>query len=330
MAKGVKAIAAGSRLTEVAVDVMKAKPLAGYFLFRYAFANAAGAELDKGLCRFTVGRPATPCRNQDFFAAAPDYGRMMPGSIFDREAASLQAIGLGTLHLYLGYDRINEAISSPKFAKLLAATESHNLQWLFTPSDANALTGKATWAPAPGNVGPEALETKRSDLGGGVCTPAQLAAWSQAVGLLASTYKGRVKYWEVLNEPNTFLTGPEYAQVLAATSKTLRENDPGAHIIGGSVVSAHRHDLYRATMAAAPGTFDSFSYHPYRFGLPNPESEKEGFRKTLLEAKEDLARRRAQTAHLPHRGRYGLRARRDPLHRRSPERQPPPGESRLR
>ena len=96
-----------------------------------------------------------------------------------------------------------------------------------------------------------------------------------------------MKYWEVLNEPNTFLTGPEYAKVLAITSETLRKNDPGALIIGGSVVNAHRHDLYRATMAAAPGTFDFFSYHPYRFGLLNPESEKESFRKTLLETKTD-------------------------------------------
>jgi parallel beta-helix repeat protein len=288
VAKGAKAIDAGSHLTEVAVDVMKAKPIEGYFLFCYAF-DVAGAELGRGMCRFTVGRHATPCRRQDFFAATPSYEGMIPGAIFDRQAATLQAIGLGTLHLYLGYDRINEAIASPKFAKLLDATESHNLQWLFTPSDANALTGKATWAPGPGNVGPDAIETRRSDLGGGVCTPAQLAAWSQAVGLLASTYKGRVKYWEVLNEPNTFLTGPEYAKVLAITSETLRKNDPGALIIGGSVVNAHRHDLYRATMAAAPGTFDFFSYHPYRFGLLNPESEKESFRKTLLETKTDLA-----------------------------------------
>jgi parallel beta-helix repeat protein len=289
VAKGEEAVEAGSRFKEMAVDVMKTKPLEGYFLFRYAFADAAGAELDRGRCRFTVGRRATPCHNQDFFAATPPYENMIPGMIFDRQAASLQAIGLGTLHIYLGYDRINDVIFSPKFAKLLDATESHNLQWLFTPSDANALTGKTTWAPGPGNVGPEAIETKRHDLGGGVCTPAQLAAWSQAVGLLASTYKGRVKYWEVLNEPNTFLTGPEYARVLAATSQALRRHDPRARIIGGSVVNAHRHELHKATMAAAPGAFDLFSYHPYRFGLPNPESEKESFRRALLETKADLA-----------------------------------------
>jgi hypothetical protein len=288
VAKGVEAIHAGSRVTELAVNVVKAPPLEGYFLFRYAFTDAAGAELDQGQCRFAIGRPAAACSNQDFFAATPGYECTVPGPIFERQAAALEAIGIGTLHLYLGYDRINETLSSPKFAKLLQSTESHHLQWLFTPSDANALTGKATWAPGPGNVGPEAIETNRNDLGGGVCTPAQLAAWSQAVGLLASKYRGRVKYWEVLNEPNTFLTGPEYARVLAATSKTLRENDPGAHIIGGSVVNAHRHDLYKATMAAPAGTFDSFSYHPYRFGVLNPESEKEGYRKTLLETKQDL------------------------------------------
>ncbi len=288
VAKGAEAVESGSDPKKIAVDLMKEKPLEGYFLFRHSFCDTTGVEIDRGMCRLAVGHPARPCRNQDFFAATPPYAHLLPGPIFDRQAASLQAMGLGTLHLYLGYDRINDMISSPRFTKLLESTEAHNLQWLFTPSDANALTGKATWAPGPGNVGPEAIETKRADLGGGVCTDTQLAAWTEAVGLLATTLKGRVKYWEILNEPNTFLTGPEYAKVLEATSKTLRANDPAAHLIGGSVVNAHRHDLYKATMATAPGTFDSFSYHPYRFGLTNPESEKESHRQGILGTKQDL------------------------------------------
>ncbi|MFA5265130.1 MAG: NosD domain-containing protein, partial [Opitutaceae bacterium] len=288
VAKGTKTIETDSNSKEIAVDVMKAGPIEGYFLLRYKFIDKKGIELDNGICRFIIGHHALPCRNQDFFAATPPYSALVPGPIFDRQAVSLQAMGLGTLHLYLGFERINETLYSPKFTKILESTEAHNLQWLFTPSDASVLTGKATWAPAPGNVGPEAIETKRSDLGGGVCTDVQLKTWADAVGLLASKFKGRIKYWEVLNEPNTFLTGIEYAKVLAATAKTLREKDPSAHIIGGSVVNAHRSDLYKATMSSPPGTFASFSYHPYRFGLSNPESEKESYRQALLETKKDL------------------------------------------
>ncbi len=261
----------------------------GYFLCRYAFVDASGEKQAQGMFRFSVGRAARPCRHQDFFSATPGYEWLVPGLNSARQYESLQAMGLGTLHLYLNYLRMNEMLAaSEAVARNLDAARNHGMKWLFTPSDSAALTGRSTWAPGPGNVGPEAIEFRRDDLAVGRCTEAQLTAWGDAIRLLASTFKGRVKYWEVLNEPNTFLTGPEYAKVLDATSSAIRANDPEAHIIAGSVVNATGGDLYTTTMAAKPGTFDSFSYHPYRFGLPNPESEAGGFRKSFLRTRQDL------------------------------------------
>jgi len=91
--------------------------------------------------------------------------------------------------------------------------------------------------------------------------------------MLLDKYKGRIKFYEILNEPNCFLSGEEYKKVLTRTSRLIRKFDPKAAIIAGSVVNAPRKELWKAAMSAPPGTFDMFSYHPYRFGLSNPERE---------------------------------------------------------
>ena len=69
VAKGAKAIDAGSHLTEVAVDVMKAKPIEGYFLFCYAFdvaggssAGACAASPSSATRRPVVARTSSPPR----------------------------------------------------------------------------------------------------------------------------------------------------------------------------------------------------------------------------------------------------------------------------
>ena len=261
----------------------------GILALHYRFEDDSGRLLARGKLRFSIGKAPRVGRNHHFFSATPEYWGNWPGEIFNRKAKAAAALGLGTFHVYLGYERINEMLWNGRFSGLLYGTEKAGLAWLFTPSDAKALTGKQTWAPGPDNAGPDAIEVKREDLTGGRCTDAQLRAWSEAIFTLARKYRGRIRFWEVLNEPNTFLSGEEYAKVLSVTSRAVRSADPRAHIIGGSVVNAHRKDLYNATMHMPAGSFDSFSFHPYRFGLRNPESERESYRKLIHMAKEDLA-----------------------------------------
>ncbi|MFV1969262.1 MAG: hypothetical protein ACC628_27900, partial [Pirellulaceae bacterium] len=294
-------VATGSQRLNVAGDTtscsfsLPAKLSGGIFVLHYTFSDSQQRSVARGKLRFSIGTPPAIGRNHHFFAATPDYSGDWPGKLFERKVQVLAALGLGTLHTYVGYRRINEMLSNERFSGLLESTEKAGLAWLVTPSDAAALTGKQTWAPGPGNVGPEAIEIKREDLGSGRCTDAQLQAWCDAIGMLARRFRGRIKFWEILNEPNTFLNGEEYGKVLAATSRTLRGADPDAHIIAGSVVNAHRKDLYQTTIAAPAGSFDSFSFHPYRFGLPNPESERESYRRMIQEVKADLS----QAGHSP-------------------------------
>lgn len=261
----------------------------GIYALHYQIKGADQSLVSRGKLRFSVGEPPTRGVNHDFFAATPSYTALHSSEQLVQQFGALSAMGLGTLHLYASYDRINDMLWTDTFTKMLNAGKSAGLEWLMTPSDAKALTGKATWAPGPGNVGPEAIEVKRNDLKDGRVTPAQLQAWAEAVKMFVSRFKGQIKYWEILNEPNTFLDGDEYAKVLKVTSAVIRSADPAAVIIGGSIVNAFGKDVYNATLAAARGTYDAFSYHPYRFGLPDPESEKSSYRRDLLRVKSDLS-----------------------------------------
>jgi len=264
--------------------------LTGIFFLRYRFATN-GTILAKGDLRFSRGEAPDESRNHSFFAATPpSLTNWFPGELLDKQMEALAALGLGTLHQYMGYKQINELMYDSRASNIPKVTEKYGLNWMFTPSDAKALTGKATWAPAPGNIGPNAIEVKRDDLKGERCSETQLQAWEAAVGMMVEKYRGQIKSYEILNEPNTFLNGAEYEKVLLRTSRLIRKIDPQATIIAGSVVNAPRKELWNATMSTPPGTFDAFSYHPYRFGLTNPESEDESFRRELLSCQADLAK----------------------------------------
>ena len=45
-------------------------------------------------------------------------------------------------------------------------------------------------------------------------------------------FKGKVKYWEVFNEPNLQMGPDKYVAVLAETSKAIKAADPDAIVLG--------------------------------------------------------------------------------------------------
>ena len=259
----------------------------GFYFVSCKVRDSEGRIVGRGSWRFAVGLPPADARNSLFFAATPGYIFLVPGTILDMQMQALAAMGMRTLHLYAGMDRMFELLSLPSFLKVLEASSTHGIEWLLTLSDSRLLTGEATWAPGPGEDNSRLEKKIRDDLQGRL-TNEQMGAWKNTIRALAERYRGKIRFWEVLNEPNTFLSGKEYAKVLEETSEALRETDPAAVIIGGSVVNALRKELYEETLKSDPGTYNHFSYHPYRFGLPNPEAESEGYRVDLLNTKDDL------------------------------------------
>lgn len=111
-----------------------------------------------------------------------------------------------------------------------------------------------------------------------VKTEEQKKAWTRYVSAFAGHFKGRIRYYEVWNEPDGIwcwkhgVSGKEYGELLALTAKTLKAADPDAKVIGGVLCGSGMQwlsDVFSSGNTA--GLIDAFSYHAYS------TDEKAGF-----------------------------------------------------
>jgi hypothetical protein len=100
--------------------------------------------------------------------------------------------------------------------------------------------------------------------------PAQYAAFASAV---VERYRGRVTYWQVWNEPDNaaglyWRPGPnmvEYANLLRTAYPAIKEANPDAQVLVGSMVSPQPAATSLQTLydQGAWNSFDIISLHPY-------------------------------------------------------------------
>ena len=92
-----------------------------------------------------------------------------------------------------------------------------------------------------------------------------LAAWSTYVSNVVRHAAGRVRYWEVWNEPENFSpkgTAADYACIVTNAYNAAKAADPSAQI-GLSVASVDILYLEQAIQAGAADHFDYICVHPY-------------------------------------------------------------------
>jgi hypothetical protein len=95
-----------------------------------------------------------------------------------------------------------------------------------------------------------------------------LAGWRNYVTSEVQRHKGRVKYWEVWNEPPNFTTDQSpvsYAAVVAVAYDAAKAVDPSVQI-GLTAKSNHVNWLAESIAAGAAGKFDFITLHPYEVG----------------------------------------------------------------
>ncbi len=108
------------------------------------------------------------------------------------------------------------------------------------------------YRPAPPTQNPEAME-----------------AWIKFVRAAVDRYKDRIKYWEVWNEPNhrnywgTYPDGKEYGKLLKVTASLIKEIDPDAIIIGGSMAGIDPAFTEDFLGVGTADLIDIISYHNY-------------------------------------------------------------------
>ena len=92
-----------------------------------------------------------------------------------------------------------------------------------------------------------------------------LPEWSEYVTQTVKHIGGRVKYYEVWNEPPNFTNNApasDYAKVVVATYDAAKAADPGCQI-GMAAQSNHVNYLEQAIKAGAADHFDYITLHPY-------------------------------------------------------------------
>jgi len=93
-------------------------------------------------------------------------------------------------------------------------------------------------------------------------------AWQRFVSAVASRYKGKIPAYEITNEPNIALpSANEYIPYLQSSTRIIRQLDPAALIVGGSVTtdfggkqSKFLSDLIHS---GSIDNCDAISFHPY-------------------------------------------------------------------
>jgi len=92
-----------------------------------------------------------------------------------------------------------------------------------------------------------------------------LPEWKTYVADLIRKTKGRVRYWEVWNEPPNFSKSKspaDYAKIVVAAYEAAKEADPTVRV-GLAAQSVNLNFLAQALDAGAAGHFDHVTVHPY-------------------------------------------------------------------
>lgn len=119
---------------------------------------------------------------------------------------------------------------------------------------------------------PEWAQTRwglRPGGGSGACkvTAAPPEAWARHLGAAAARYRGRVEAWEIMNEPNLWLSAEQYVAYLRAASAAIRAADPAAKVVGvcatGDLGGRLIPFLDGCAAGGALDLLDAVTFHPY-------------------------------------------------------------------
>ncbi len=104
------------------------------------------------------------------------------------------------------------------------------------------------------------------------CRP-DLSAWSTYVKTMAERYRGRIRYWEVWNEPD--LSGfngmslAEYVELQKTTYQAVKTSVPEAVVMSGGFATMSDHPgrkekhFHRNYLVRAKGSFETHAYHEH-------------------------------------------------------------------
>lgn len=105
-------------------------------------------------------------------------------------------------------------------------------------------------------------------------TDAQIAAYADYCAYLSEAFRGKVKYFEIWNEPDGYQFNPDldrtgspetYAKLLKAAYLAIKKANPDAYVLGVAAAGASQSRWFiQRVLAAGGGAYmDALSVHPY-------------------------------------------------------------------
>lgn len=87
--------------------------------------------------------------------------------------------------------------------------------------------------------------------------------WEAYVDYITRAYKDEVTYWEVINEPNAFMSGAQYAEYLKRAYPIIRRNDPDAVICSFALSGVDLAWMEETFKVIGTQYMDIITVHPY-------------------------------------------------------------------
>jgi len=258
-----------------------------------------------GALALAAWRPACLWANEPF------AGLTSVGKLKSRSSASIKASPLG-----VGYETLDRQHFDPvktyqhaaqlgvKWARCQtgwARTEKtkgqYDFGWLDGVVDGLLKIGIQPWF----NLGyGNPLYTTKADATAVGWVPvfdeAAMDGWKKFTAKIAEHFKGRVRHYEIWNEPNiTNFWKPgkpdaaSYVKLVEQTAPIIRQHAPDAVIIGGAFAGIPMDYIKQCLEAGMAKHIDKMSYHPYR-SVPESGYDKEVQTMRQLLAKHDGAR----------------------------------------
>lgn len=106
-------------------------------------------------------------------------------------------------------------------------------------------------------------------------TEEQKAAWRRYVAAVADHFRGRVRHYEIWNEPDGQhawkhgVNATEYGNFAIDTAKVLRETDPDCYIIGGSNFTSPIGYVQEMLSTGLGAYIDGYTFHEYTYTEEN-------------------------------------------------------------
>jgi VCBS repeat-containing protein/YVTN family beta-propeller protein len=182
----------------------------------------------------------------------------------DKAMAVLKAAGVDTIRLWIpwaGVEPTDGTYDWDAIDRMVTAADANGIKLLA------AVNSTPDWAAVPG----------QPYLAG---QPTDLSTYGEFIGAVATRYQGQIAAYEVWNEPNYHgfwspTDATQYTALLKIAYTAIKEADPNALVIAGSVAAANETPggsainpvtfLTAMYAAGAAGYFDAISFHPYQY-----------------------------------------------------------------